>query len=254
MNQLLSRFNFLVPLFGVVLFLAIWYLAVSTHVIDPVLLPTPPVVGKAIWNGVFGGRIGADLWKTVQRVVIAVLLATAIGIPIGVVLGASRRVYHALEFIIDFFRSTPASAVFPLFLVIFGVDDRTKIYIGTFGALLAIVFNTAYGVMNARKTRVLAARVMGATRPHILLVVLLESLPQTFIGLRTGVSISLISVIVAEMFLGSSDGIGARVFEAEQIFDMPQMYAAIFCSGLLGYVLNLGLSMSERSFVHWAGR
>jgi sulfonate transport system permease protein len=68
------------------------------------------------------------------------------------------------------------------------------------------------------------------------------------------VSISLISVIVAEMFLGSSDGIGARVFEAEQIFDMPQMYAAIFCSGLLGYVLNLGLSVSERSFVHWAGR
>ena len=65
--------------------------------------------------------------------------------------------------------------MFPLFLVIFGVDDRTKIYIGTFGALLAIVFNTAYGVMNARKTRVLAARVMGATRLHILLVVLLES-------------------------------------------------------------------------------
>jgi ABC-type nitrate/sulfonate/bicarbonate transport system permease component len=253
-NQLLSRFNFLVPLFGVVLFLAIWYLAVSARIIDPVLLPTPQVVGKAIWTGVFGGRIGADLWKTVQRVVIAVSLAAAIGIPIGVVLGASRRVYHSLEFIIDFFRSTPASAVFPLFLVIFGVDDRTKIYIGTFGALLAIVFNTAYGVMNARKTRVLAARVMGANRRHILLVVLLESLPQTFIGLRTGVSISLISVIVAEMFLGSSDGIGARVFEAEQIFDMPQMYAAIFCSGLLGYVLNLGLSVSERSFVHWAGR
>ena len=62
------------------------------------------------------------------------------------------------------------------------------------GALLAIVFNTAYGVMNARKTRVLAARIMGARRLHILLVVLLESLPQTFIGLRTGVSISLISV------------------------------------------------------------
>ena len=250
----LSRFNFLLPLFGVVLFLAIWYLAVSTRVIDPVLLPTPQVVGRSIWNGVFGGRIGVDLWKTVQRVMISVSLAAAIGIPLGLVLGASRRVYHALEFIIDFFRSTPASAVFPLFLVIFGVDDRTKIYIGAFGALLAIVFNTAYGVMNARKTRVLAARVMGASRLHILLVVLLESLPQTFIGLRTGVSISLISVIVAEMFLGSSDGIGARVFEAEQIFDMPQMYAAIFCSGLLGYVLNLGLSVSERSFVHWAGR
>ena len=172
----------------------------------------------------------------------------------GVVLGASERVYKALEFIIDFFRSTPASAVFPLFLVIFGVDDRTKIYIGAFGAMLAIIFNTAYGVMNARKTRVLAARVMGASRAHIMLVVLLESLPQTFIGLRTGVSISLVSVIVAEMFLGSTDGIGQRVFEAEQMFDMPQMYAAIFCSGMLGYALNLALGLSEKRFVHWAGR
>ena len=67
-------------------------------------------------------------------------------------------------------------------------------------------------------------------------------------------SISLVSVIVAEMFLGSTDGIGQRVFEAEQMFDMPQMYAAIFCSGMLGYALNLALGLSEKRFVHWSGR
>ena len=249
-----SRVAPMAPLIGVVVLLSIWYAAVATRFIDPVLLPTPFVVAKSIWSGVANGKIGGDLWKTIQRVLMSVSLAAAIGIPVGVVLGASERVYKALEFIIDFFRSTPASAVFPLFLVIFGVDDRTKIYIGAFGAMLAIIFNTAYGVMNARKTRVLAARVMGASRPHIMLVVLLESLPQTFIGLRTGVSISLVSVIVAEMFLGSTDGIGQRVFEAEQMFDMPQMYAAIFCSGMLGYALNLALGVSEKRFVHWSGR
>ena len=249
-----SRVAPLAPLIGVAVFLLIWYVAVATRFIDPVLLPTPGVVAKSIWNGVATGKIGGDLWKTIQRVLMSVSLAASIGIPVGVVLGASERVYKALEFIIDFFRSTPASAVFPLFLVIFGVDDRTKIYIGAFGAMLAIIFNTAYGVMNARKTRVLAARVMGASRAHIMLVVLLESLPQTFIGLRTGVSISLVSVIVAEMFLGSTDGIGQRVFEAEQMFDMPQMYAAIFCSGMLGYALNLALGVSEKRFVHWSGR
>jgi NitT/TauT family transport system permease protein len=249
-----SRVAPMAPLIGVVVLLLVWYLAVATRFIDPVLLPTPVVVAKSIWNGVANGKIGGDFWKTVQRVLMSVSLAASIGIPVGVVLGASERVYKALEFIIDFFRSTPASAVFPLFLVIFGVDDRTKIYIGAFGAMLAIIFNTAYGVMNARKTRVLAARIMGASRAQILLVVLLESLPQTFIGLRTGVSISLVSVIVAEMFLGSTDGIGQRVFEAEQMFDMPQMYAAIFCSGMLGYALNLALGLSEKRFVHWSGR
>jgi NitT/TauT family transport system permease protein len=79
-------------------------------------------------------------------------------------------------------------------------------------------------------------------------------MPQTFVGLRTGISISLVSVIVAEMFLGSRDGIGHRVFEAQQVFDMPQMYGGIVCAGILGYALNLLLRLSERRFIHWSGK
>ncbi len=95
-----------------------------------------------------------------------------------------------------------------------------------------ILFNVAYGVMNARKTRILAARVMGASRIRVLWdVMLLESLPQTFVGLRNGVSLALVIVVVAEMFIGSTDGLGQRVFEAQQLFDMPDMYAAIFAAG-----------------------
>jgi NitT/TauT family transport system permease protein len=88
----------------------------------------------------------------------------------------------------------------------------------------------------------------------VLLVVLLESFPQTFIGLRTGVSLSLIVVIVAEMFIGAKDGLGDSIFEAQQMFDMPQMYAAIFASGVLGYGLNLMFRLIERRIVHWAGK
>ena len=79
---------------------------------------------------------------------------------------------------VDFFRSTPASAMFPLFLVLFGVGDGTKISVAAFGAALIILFNVAYGVINARKTRLLAAKVMGASRLPVLTdVMLLESLP-----------------------------------------------------------------------------
>jgi ABC-type nitrate/sulfonate/bicarbonate transport system permease component len=253
MNQKSWRDHF-IPLIGVVILIGLWYVAVLGRIVDPVLLPTPDVMIRELWNGVWNGKLGGDFWKTVQRMIMAIALATAIGIPTGLLLGASERVYRALEFVIDFFRSTPASAVFPLFLVVFGVDDRTKVYIATFGASLAIIFNVAYGVMNARKTRLLAAKLMGAPRPQLLLVVLLESMPQTFIGLRTGISLSLVSVIVAEMFLGSRDGLGQRVFEAQQMFEMPQMYAAIFCSGVLGYALNFILRQSEKHFVHWSGK
>ena len=68
---------------------------------------------------------------------------------------------------------------------------------------------------------------------------LLESLPQTFVGLRNGVSLALVIIVVAEMFIGSTDGLGHRVFEAQQLFAMPDMYAAIFAAGALGYGLNL---------------
>ena len=182
-------------------------------------------------------------------------IAAVIAIPLGIVLGSSEQLYRSLEFVIDFFRSTPASAMFPLFLVLFGVGDETKISVAAFGAILVILFNVAYGVMNARKTRLLAAKVMGASRLRVLFdVMLLESLPQTFVGLRNGVSLALVIIVVAEMFIGSQDGLGHSVFEAQQLFDMPRMYAAIFAAGVLGYGLNLLFLLIERRFVHWSGK
>ena len=245
----------LLPLVGVVGLVAIWYLAVWVRVVDPVLLPPPEAAFTAMVKGMAGGKLGYDFWRTVERTAYAIVIAAVIAIPIGVALGASERLYRSVEFVIDFFRSTPASAMFPLFLVIFGVGDMTKILVAAFGAALVILFNVAYGVMNARKTRLLAAKVMGATRFRVLTdVMLLESLPQTFVGLRNGVSLALVIVVVAEMFIGSTDGLGHRVFEAQQLFEMPDMYAAIFAAGALGYGLNLLFLLIEKRFVHWSGK
>jgi NitT/TauT family transport system permease protein len=243
------------PLIGVVGLLAVWYLAVLNRLVDPVLLPSPVATFKAMWAGMTGGALGIDFVRTVERTIFATLIAAAVAIPLGIFLGSSEKIYRSVEFVIDFFRSTPASAMFPLFLVLFGVGDKTKISVAAFGAALVILFNVAYGVMNARKTRILAAKVMGASRFHVLTdVMLLESLPQTFVGLRNGVSLALVIVVVAEMFIGSTDGLGHRVFEAQQLFAMPDMYAAIFAAGALGYGLNLLFLTIERRFVHWSGK
>jgi ABC-type nitrate/sulfonate/bicarbonate transport system permease component len=96
---------------------------------------------------------------------------------------------------------------------------------------------------------------MGASPARILFeITLLESLPQTFVGLRNGVSLALVIVVVAEMFIGSADGLGHRVFEAQQLLQMPDMYAAIFAAGALGYCLNLLFQLVERRVVHWSGK
>jgi ABC-type nitrate/sulfonate/bicarbonate transport system permease component len=247
--------NALLPLAGVAGLIAVWYAAVWLRLVDPVLLPSPADTFRALARGLAGGRLGIDFLITVERTTLATVIAAVIAIPLGIVLGASQPLYRSVEFVIDFFRSTPASAMFPLFLVVFGVGDKTKIAVAAFGAALVILFNVAYGVMNARKTRLLAARVMGASRLRVLTdVMLLESLPQTFVGLRNGVSLALVIVIVAEMFIGSTDGLGQRVFESQQLFAMPDMYAAIFAAGALGYGLNLLFLLVERTFVHWTGK
>jgi len=242
------------PVVGVVGLVAIWSLVTWRQWVDPVLLPSPIATFDSLWRGM-QGTLGFDFLKTVYRTAASTLIAAMIAIPLGIVLGSSERLYRSLEFVIDFFRSTPASAMFPLFLVLFGVGDETKIAVAAFGAILVILFNVAYGVMNARKTRLLAAKVMGASRWRVLFdVMLLESLPQTFVGLRNGVSLALVIIVVAEMFIGSQDGLGHSVFEAQQLFDMPRMYAAIFAAGALGYGLNLLFLLIERRFVHWSGK
>ena len=186
---------------------------------------------------------------------LAFLIATAIGVPLGVALGASSVVYRSVEFLVDFFRSTPSSALIPLFLLIFGITDMNKIAIAAFAAVLVILFNSAYGVMNAKKTRVMAAMTMGVSRMHIFKdVLLMESLPQTFVGLRSGISMALVIVIVAEMFIGSENGLGHRIIDAQQIFNVKEMYSSILITGALGYVLNLVFIALEKNLIHWSGK
>jgi sulfonate transport system permease protein len=244
------------PLIGVAVLVGGWWLLHASRAVEPVLLPSPMETFAAFWKGITQGTLGtlgADFWKTIVRTLWSFGIALVIAVPLGIVLGSSRALYESIEFAIDFFHSTPAFAMFPLFLVILGVGEKTKVAVAAFGAALVILFNVAYGVMGARKQRQLAARVMGASRVRVLTdVTLLESMPQVFVGMRSGVSLAL--VFVAEMFIGSTDGLSQRVMNAQMIFDMPEMYAAIFAAGLLGYVMNLVFILAERRFVHWGGK
>ena len=130
------------PLVGIGCLFAIWSLPTWQGWVDPVLLPSPLSTFQALWKGMDGGALGFDFIKTVYRTATSTAIAAVIGIPLGIVLGSAEWLYRSLEFVIDFFRSTPASAMFPLFLVLFGVGDETKISVAAFGAV-AILVNCA---------------------------------------------------------------------------------------------------------------
>ena len=189
------------------------------------------------------------------KTMLAEEVSTALGMPLGIALGSNERAYRSVEFLIDFFRSTPSSALIPLFLLIFGINNINKVAIAAFGAFLIVIFNCAYGVINARKQRVAAAKVMGATRWQIFKDVLFwESLQPSFVGLRSAVSMALVIVVVAEMFIGSENGLGHKIIDAQQVMNVRVMYAAIMAAGILGYALNVFFLALERRIVHWSGR
>ena len=243
------------PLIGIVVLLAVWQAALSLKLVNPILFPPPLATLDQILIDIRSGSLSPDFVATVLRTLQAFAIAAVIGIPVGVALGSSRALYDSVEFVIDFFRSTPASALIPLFLLLFGLSDTNKIAIAAFAAFLVIVFGSAYSVLNARKTRVLAARAMGISSFRIFTdVLVMESLPNIIVSLRNGVSIALVIVIVAEMFIGSEEGLGHRIIDAQQVFDIRKMYAAIIITGALGYVLNMLFLVAERRLVHWSGK
>jgi NitT/TauT family transport system permease protein len=82
----------------------------------------------------------------------------------------------------------------------------------------------------------------------------MESLAQTFVGLRSAVSMALVIVIVAEMFIGSETGLGHRIIDAQQVFNVKDMYCSILVTGALGYFLNLAFLLAEKKLIHWSGK
>ncbi|XAH24098.1 ABC transporter permease [Xylophilus sp. GW821-FHT01B05] len=245
----------LLPFIGPVVLFIIWDLVVRAGLIKAILLPPPADTIATLLTGLAGGALLTDFLVTVGRTLQAFVIAAAVGMPLGVLLGSNEKAYRSVEFLIDFFRSTPSSALIPLFLLIFGVSDINKVAIAAFGALLIVVFNSAYGVINARKQRVMAAKVMGASRWQIFKDVLVwESLQPSFVGLRSAVSMALVIVIVAEMFIGSENGLGHAIIDAQQVLNVKTMYAAILAAGALGYVLNILFLVLERRIIHWSGR
>jgi ABC-type nitrate/sulfonate/bicarbonate transport system permease component len=240
---------------GPLLLFALWWIAFKGQLVNKDLLPSPVDTLRDTAASIAAGKMTGDFVHTIARVGYSTLIAVVAGVPIGIVLGARAAIYRSVEFLVDFFRSTPATALFPLFLLLFGLGDFAKIAVAAFAAWLVIIFNVAYGVMNARQTRILAARSMGASSLRIFKdVIFYETLPQTFIGLRTAVSLALVVIIVAEMFIGATDGIGHRIIDAQISYSLTDMYGSILIAGAMGYGLNLVLLMIERSLIHWSGK
>lgn len=242
-------------LLGPLILLLLWFIVTATSMVDPFFLPSPMKVGEQLVVLLSKGATYEHLFMTFYRMMLGYFVAVCIGVPLGVVLGYWEKVYESVEFIIDFFRSFPATAMFPLFMLAFGIGDGSKIGLVVFGCSLLIVVNTTYGVRSCSRTRKMVAQTMKASEAYIMAKVILpEALPQISAGLRLALSLSLIIIVVLEMFIGTRRGLGFLIYNAHMTYQISEMYAFIVMAGLIGYFINQGFVKLENKLIHWNGR
>lgn len=242
-------------LVGPALLLVIWFLATTSGIISPLFLPQPGHTATKLLALFSTGVIWIDIGMTLFRILWGFALAALLGIPAGLLLGASDRLQSSFEVVIDFFRSLPSTALFPLFLLIFGIGETAKIAIAAFVCFWIILVSTINGVAHSSQTRKKIAKIFGANpRQTLLAVTLPEALPQIATGLRVALSISFIVVVVAEMFIGTNLGLGHRIYDAYLTYRVAELYATLVITGLLGYLLNKIFVLEERHFIHWTGK
>ncbi len=240
-------------LVGPAVVIIVWQVAHTLGVFDPSLLPAPWTTLVAFIHQFSSGAIFPHLLATISRTAAGYALASLVGIAVGLLMGTSRLVYESTVTIVDFFRSIPVTSLYPVFVLTLGVSHTSKIGMVFFASLFIVALQSAYGVHLANQTRRQMAQLYGASSWQVFrLVVFPEALPQTMIGLRIALSYSLIVAVVVEMFMGSESGLGQRIIETYTTYAIPDMYAVILITGILGFGLNRAFESLERRVVGWA--
>jgi len=244
------------PLLGFLVLAALWLIAVDVfRLVDPLLLPPLCDVILRLVELITNGSLTRDIAATLARWIQGFGLGIFLGTSLGLLLGIMPRIYRIVGGPLDFFRGIPVTAIFPLFLMIFGIGDASKIAMAFLPTFLLMIINASYGVIHTSPERRRALQIFGANRIQVFYhVVFFEALPQIFIGVRLSVSLSLMVTVVSEMFIGTDTGLGQRIYDSYLTSSVSTLYAYLLVLGLIGYGLNKASVYLEKRTIFWAGR
>ena len=230
----------------------LWQVASSPGWINPAVFPPLDAIVAALWNGLVGGALLDDIAISLQRSGIAFVAAVVIGIPLGLFMGQIRAVERALDPILQLFRQTSALALYPVFILLLGLGETSKVFVIFWATLFPLLLGTIGGVKEVDTKLIEMARVYGASRLTVFRrVVLPGAVPSIFVGLRLSATTALLLLIAAEM-IGANKGVGFQVMNAQYNFQIPLMFAAILLLAVLGLTANCALVALQRRLCRWS--
>jgi NitT/TauT family transport system permease protein len=225
-------------LLAILIFLGIWEIAGRSGVINPTFLPPFSKVAVAFWNLLISGVLFKHLFVSLQRAILGFAVGLAISIPLGVLIGWYKGFERFIDPLLQTFRQTSALSLFPVFILLFGIGEASKVAIIFWGVQWPILLSTIAGVRGVEPLLIKSARSMGASTLTLFRKVIIPgAFPSIFTGVRLSATNSILILIAAEM-IGSNAGLGFLLYSSETNFQIPDMYAAIITMSLLGLALN----------------
>ncbi len=235
---------------SVFLFLACWEvvprLATKFDLFDATFIPPFSTVLRAFGDMCLDGTLAKHTSVSLQRSALGFALANAIAIPLGLVIGSFPVVERFCDPILQTFRQTAAMALFPVFVMLFGIGEPSKIILIFWGAQWPILLSTIAGVKTVDPLLIKAARSMNSSTLHLFLRVMLPAaFPSIFTGMRLAATSSILILIAAEM-IGADRGLGYLVYDSQVRYEIPLMYAGIGSLSLLGLAVNYIMMAIDR--------
>jgi NitT/TauT family transport system permease protein len=231
--------------------IGIWQALWSAGKISPLFLSGPSAIAKQFVNTLQHGTLLEDMAYSGRNFALGFGLALIAGVVLGVIIGWYRRVRLLLDPFLNALYATPRIAMVPMIIIWFGIGMWSKVFIVFISAFFPILVNTVGGIRTMDNDLLRAARSFCASDWQIFKTLAIPgSVPFILTGVRQGVAIGLIGVVVGEMF-GGSQGIGFMVAYGGQTFQTDTLFVGVIIVAFAGILLTALAEKLERHFSRW---
>lgn len=242
----------LLPILGLVLLIALWWLSVIVFQIKEIFLPTPGQIVVAFMKQ--PGDILQGVWTTVQEMVGGFALAIAVGLVIGYVISASLTLNQMFYPLVVVANTIPKVALAPLLVISLGLGVSSKVAVAFLVSFFPIVVSSYAGFVSIPPDFAELARSLSASRLQAFTKVRFPAaLPQIFVGLKVAAPLAAVGAVVGE-YAGSFRGLGNELFAYGGQGRVPEGFAAVVLLSLISLALFYLVVLIERLVVPWAPR
>lgn len=211
----------------------------------------PVIILQRIWDWFAGGEIYSHLGVTLYETVMAFVIGTIAGLAVGLWLALSPVAAAVADPFIKGFNSMPRVILAPIFAVWFGLGPASKIALGFTLVFFIVFFNVYQGVREVNPNVLASAKMLGATRRQLLRYVYLPSaMSWVFSSLHTSVGMAFVAAVIGE-YLGSAEGVGYLILQAETTFDMNTVMAGILVLTACALILDRIVTEVEKRLMRW---